>query len=155
MDLIQEFRKFRRDRKVITDSMNWKEIDDLGEVSKVVEVCWTNALSQRVVSIKSAFGVFSEVVQGRKFVAAIVYICESDCKLAIFLADGKEHLTVPNVQQLNGRNEPGQFAWFTSPHEPADDVFGVVFQADDSSVGQYWLDIDARSGRVLACTWTK
>jgi hypothetical protein len=155
MDPIQEFRKFRQDHKIITESMNWNEIDGLGEISKVVEVCWTNAPSQRVVSIKSAFGVFPEIVQGRKFVAAIVYTAESDCKLTTFLSDGKEHLTVPNLQRLNGRDESGQFAWFTSAHEPTDHVFGVVFQADDSSVGQYWLDIDARTGKVLICTWTK
>jgi hypothetical protein len=156
MNSVQNFYEVRKDEKVIPEGMTIEERHALGwGISRVVQVHWTDAKTEKAVLLQSAFGVFSDVVQGREFVATIVYINDFDCKLVVYLADGNEHLTIPNHQRLNGCDEPGQFAWFTSPHEPANGVFGVVFQADDSAAGQYWLDIDARSGKVLACTWTK
>jgi hypothetical protein len=156
MNSVQKFYEVRKDEKVIPEGMTIEERHALGwDISKVVQAHWTNTETNKTVSLKSPFGIFSEIVQGRRLVAALIYTDDSNCKLVVFLANGSEHLTVSNLQRLSGHDEPGQFAWFTTPHEPADDVFGVVFQADDSSVGQYWLDIDARSGRVLACTWTK
>jgi hypothetical protein len=156
MSLIQKFYEVRKDGKVIPESMTIADRHALGwDISKVVQAHWTCAETNKPVSVQSSFGVFSEVVQGRRFVAALLYTDDSHCNLVVYLADGKTHLTIPNVQQLNGRNEPGEFAWLTSPHKPAEDVFAVIFQAEDGAMGQYWMDIDARTGEVLICTWTK
>jgi hypothetical protein len=155
MNRIQNLYKVRRDGKIIKEEMTFEQIDALGEISKVVEVHWTDGNTGRSASAKSKFGTFAEIVQGRRFVAVLVYKNETDCNLVVFNPDGSTHLVIPNIQTINGEKMTGSFGWFESPHHPADSVFGVVFQADHRSSAQYWMDLDANTGEVLACTWTK
>jgi hypothetical protein len=152
---IQNFFELRADGRVITEEMTVEQIGALGEICKVVEVCWTNTSTQQAVSIKSQFGVIADVVSGRKFVAARVFAKKADSELLVFDSNGQIHCTLSKIQVINENQESGQFVWFTSAHQERDGIFGVIFQADNSTVGQYWMDIDAATGNVVECTWTR
>jgi len=155
MNLFQTLYKVRRDGKVVTDDMTFEQVYALGEPSRVIEAHWIDGLSQKPVSLKSPFGVLARIVQGGKFLVAMVYSNNTNCALVVVKSDGKIHLTVPDLQKINGENRNGVFRGFESPRQPADGVFGVVFNANYRVTAQYWMDIDAATGQVLACAWTR
>jgi hypothetical protein len=155
MSTVQDFYDVRRDGKIIPEGMTFHEIIALGEKSLVVEARWKCSATQKSVSLKSPFGVAASVVQGRQFVVARIYTKESDSQVTVFNCDGSVHLNLSNTQKINGQDQQGEFYWFQDAHHPADGVFGVVFQCDYQPSAQYWMDIDAATGKVLKCTWTK
>jgi hypothetical protein len=155
MNAIQNFFETRKDGQIISEGMTLEQVQSLGEISKVVEVSWTNGTDQTRTHLKSSFGVFSRVVQGRKWVAALIYKNNSDCQLVVVNPDGTVHLIVPKIQKINDEYQAGVFGWFEAAHFPADGIFGVVFQVAHPSTAQYWMDIDALTGKVLVCTWTR
>jgi hypothetical protein len=155
MNLFQNLYEVRRDGKVITNDMSFEQIYALGPTTRIVEAHWTDGLSQKPVVLKSSFGVVARVVQGGKFLVAMIYTREADCALVVVKSDGKSHLAIADVQEINGEKHRGVFRGFESPHRPADGVFGAVFHASYRATAQYWMDIDATTGAVLECTWTR
>jgi hypothetical protein len=155
MDEIENFYETRKDGQIIPEGKTLEQIQSLGEISKVVEVSWISSTTQQRAHLKSPFGVFSRIVQGRKWIAALIYKNNSDCKLIVVNPDGNIHLTVPSIQKINNEYKKGSFGWFEAAHHPANGVFGVVFQVAHPTTAQYWLDIDALTGKVLMSTWTR
>jgi hypothetical protein len=155
MNVIENFQEVRRDGQIISEGMTSEQIDALGDISRVVEVRWQNSLTGKTVSVKSKFGVLSKVIDGRRWVAAMVYDSDTQCSLVIFDSGGEVHLRVPNVQRINDEERTGLFAGFSEPHSQGDGVFGVIFRTEGFDWDRYWMDIDALTGKVLTCTWTK
>jgi hypothetical protein len=159
MNSIQSVYNVREDGKILTHDMTIDQVYALGEISTVVEVHWMNCTEQRPASLKSKFGVFATVVAGNGFIAAIVHTNSKkplpDSQLLIVNPDGTVRHTVPNIQKINGEYVKGWFGWTDSGQHPADGVFGAIFQAAHSPSAQFRLDIDAATGVVLDCNWTR
>jgi hypothetical protein len=155
MKVIENFQEIRRDGQIIPEGMTAEQIDALGNVSRVVEVRWHNSLTEKTICIKTNFGILSKVIDGRSWIAALVYDSETHCSLVVFNSAGEVHIRVPNVHRIDDLERSGLFAGFSEPHLRQDAVFGVIFRTEGPDWDRYWMDIDARTGKVLACTWTK
>jgi len=154
MDSITNLYEVRRDGKVIKEGMTFEEIAAFGEISKVVEMHWTDRSTGQPASIKSPFGVFGALVQGRDFIVATIYSSKSNCRLISINANGSTRCTFSDTQKINGQDEFGSFGWVETTHYP-NNVFGAIFTVDCFPVTQYRLDIDVITAEVLACSWTK
>ncbi len=143
---IQNFRKIRRDGRIIYESMTAQEMISTGWLpDKVIEIRWNNDFGP--VSIRAKFGILAKVVSGREYVAALTESDETGlrCTLSIFNGDGECHLSLPNIQKVQGKDENGEFCWFETSRVESLNVFGVVFCRDlDNSPFQ--LVIDAATG---------
>lgn len=155
MNTVQDFLKIRRDGNIILENMSIQEILALGKPSPVGEIKWVCSGNGKSVSFNFLFGVSAHVVQGRQFVVAVASTSNSRGFLTIFNCDGTVHLNISTTQIINGNYEPGDFCWLVNAHYPANNVFGVVFQCSSHLSAKYLMDIDAVSGSVLECTWTK
>jgi hypothetical protein len=155
MNSISNFHEVRRDGQIVSEQMTSEQIDALGDISRVVEARWVNSLTGKDVSITSKFGVLAHVVDGRNWVAALVYETESRCNLKVFDSRGDVCLNVPNIHQIANQNMSGSFTGFAAAHHSNDAIFGVIFRTDAPDLDRYWMDVDALTGKVLTCTWTK
>ena len=149
MMTIQNFKKIRRDGKVIDESMRAKDMVALGwSPDKVLEIRWNNG--SQFISFKTRYGVLGIVVPGRETIAVIEENDESGQyhTLSVINADGSKRMELSNVQKVFDKDEVGEFLWFESARVASPNIFGVIFRRSSDNL-MYQLDIDALNGNVV------
>lgn len=145
---ITQFRKIRRDGKVIDEGMTAKDMMDRGWLpDKVVRIEWD--AGGRLKSLDSEFGLLAIVVPGREFLAVVEDLDNSgqNSRLIILNADGSMARQLENIQRIDGADHPGVFSWFEPSQTNSSGDFGVAFQSlMDGAIRR--LDIEAGSGEV-------
>lgn len=149
LTMIQNFKKIRRDGKVIEESMKAKDMIALGwSPDKVLAVQWDD--ESRPVCIRSNFGILAKIISGRESIA-VIEECDKTGQhstLSIINTDGSLRLRLPNIQVIRNKDEIGEFCWFEPQRVNSPNVFGVVFSlTSDNSMFQ--LDIDAGNGAIV------
>ncbi|MGB8843104.1 MAG: hypothetical protein WCC64_18775 [Aliidongia sp.] len=145
---IQNFRKIRRDGKIIDDSMTIDEIFSWGTPEKIIELRWDN--NNQPTSLKSIHGVLAKIVSGGEYIAAKIHNDDSgrNSTLWIINADGSMRLQIPNDHSINGKNVSGDFGWLEKSRTQQPNIFGVIFECRDKNL-MFQLDIDAANGNVI------
>lgn len=149
MMTIKDFRKIRRDGKVIDESMRAIDMVALGWTpDKVLEIQWNN--DSKLISFKARYGVLGMVIPGREAVAVIEENDESGQRntLSVINVDGSRRMQFSNIQKLQGEDEMGQFCWFEPARIALSNVFGVIFNRASDNL-MFHLDIDASDGNVV------
>ena len=95
------------------------------------------------------------VVPGENFVAAMTFDHPSgaNTRLVILASTGVEHAAIENRVRFMGRERVGDWDWFEPAINPRTDVFGAVLTTLFD--GDFFGDVDARSGRVLTARRTR
>jgi hypothetical protein len=152
---ITEFRKIRRDGRVIEEYMTAGDIISLGwPPEQVVEIQWLDC--ERPVKRQSSCGLLATVVRGRDYVALIENdsVFRTTSSLLIVNSDGTTRCPISDIQNIHGREVRGTFRWFEPPRQLRNNLFGVVFGSDQDSLA-FQLDIDASECNIVGASPVK
>ncbi|MGS2744584.1 hypothetical protein ACU6TU_13470 [Halomonas sp. LS-001] len=146
MTSITNFKKIRRDGKVIDEAMTAAQMISLGwNPEKVIELEW-DADGRRLI-FKCKHGLLAVVVPNRRTIAVLKENDDSDSNNSLLFLDasGREKFRVNNQVMVGEKEVSGTFCWFEPSRDSSPDVIGVTFRLDeDQSMVQ--VDIDANTG---------
>ena len=135
--------------------MTGEQMLDAGwEPDKVIALRWDWA--GRPVELRSNFGLLSQIVPSRDYVAVLE---ETDGSgdhslLTVYQGDGSSRGSFRNIVEVAGKPEVGEFLWFEPASSSSPTAFGVVFNVARTGA-TYQVDIDAQSGAVLGIKETR
>ena len=155
MSSITNFKKIRRDGKVIDESMTAAQMISLGwNPEKVIKLTW-DADGGRL-TLKDKHGLLAVVVPNRRAIAVLKENDDSgsDSSLVILDANGGEKFRVNNKVMVGENEESGTFCWFEPSRDSSLDCIGVAFRLDrDQSMVQ--VDIDSSTGDFVGIYRTR
>jgi hypothetical protein len=153
--VISNFRKIRRDGKVIPEGMTGVQMISAGwEPDKVLRLQWD--WNGHAIELVSSFGFLSRIVPSHEYLAVLEDTDATgyQARLSVFLPDGTMKERYPNVLELPGtaqraaRQETGEYVWFQTPKSTLPTAFAVVFRIDRNGA-TFRVDTDAATGAVL------
>jgi len=143
---ITNFKKIRRDGKVIDESMTAAQMISLGwSPEKVIEIEWD--VDGRRLTFKCKHGLLAVVMPNRRAIAVLKENDDSGSNSSLVILDvnGGEKFRVNNKVMVGEKEESGTFYWFEPSRNSSPDYIGVVFRLDkDHSMVQ--VDIDSNTG---------